>query len=85
MNRSGLVRSIVKDNNDNNSSSTLDSDGNYNDDLPWTASSVFKNISNGAWHMVTVTTRTDVPHGFLLYVDGQIAGASSKLQFSCTR
>jgi len=26
--------------------------------------------------MVTLTTRTDVQHGYLLYIDGQEAGAS---------
>ncbi len=68
------MRAVLKDSNDASNSSTLDSDGNYNDDSGWTANSVFKNVNNGAWHMVTVTTRTDVQHGYLLYIDGQIAG-----------
>lgn len=73
-NRSGLVRAVVKDSNDANETSTLDSDGNYNTDSGWTSNSVFNNVSNGAWHMVTVTTRTDVPYGYLLYIDGKQAG-----------
>ena len=73
-NRTGLVRSIVKDSNDQNQTSTLDSDGKYNNNDPWGANAVYKNVSDGAWHMVTVTTRTDVQHGFLLYIDGQAAG-----------
>lgn len=72
-NRTGLVRSIVKDSNDQNQTSTLDSDGKYNNNDPWGANAVYKNVSDGAWHMVTVTTRTDVQHGFLLYIDGQAA------------
>ena len=69
------MRAIVKDSNDPNIIvSTLDSDGNYNAGTLKPVKSDFKNISDGAWHMVTVTTHTDVPHGFLLYVDGQMAG-----------
>jgi len=75
-NRSGILRSVVKDYNDANANSTLDSDGNYNDDNALGADAAFTNVSNGAWHMVTLTTRTDVQHGYLLYIDGQEAGAS---------
>jgi len=56
--------------------STLDSDGNYNDDNALGSNAAFTNVSNGAWHMVTLTTRTDVQHGYLLYIDGQEAGVS---------
>lgn len=73
-NRSGILRSVVKDYNDANANSTLDSDGNYNDDSALSANAAFTNVSNGAWHMVTLTTRTDVQHGYLLYIDGQAAG-----------
>ena len=73
-NRSGLLRAVIKDSDDSNQTSTLDSDGNYNDNVVWGANPTLKNVSDGLWHMVTVTTRTDVQHGFLLYIDGQAAG-----------
>ena len=73
-NRSGLVRAVVKDYNDVDNSSTLDSDGGYNVDTAWGANAAFNNVSNGAWHMVTLTTRTDVHYGYLLYIDGELTG-----------
>lgn len=72
-NRSGILRSVVKDFNDANANSTLDSDGNYNDDGALGPNAAFTNVSNGGWHMATLTTRTDVQHGYLLYIDGQVA------------
>lgn len=73
--RSGLVRAIVEDSNDPTLVSyTLDSDGTHNVNTPATADSEFKNVSDGTWHMVTITTHTDRTRGFLLYVDGQMAG-----------
>ena len=77
-NRSGLLRAVVKDNNDRDVSSTLDSDGNYNNESRWAADSTH-NVSDGLWHMVTLTTRTDTKHGYLLYMDGQIAGMCSRI------
>ena len=85
-NRSGILRSVVKDFNDANANSTLDSDGNYNDDGALGPNAAFTNVSNGGWHMATLTTRTDVQHGYLLYIDGQVAGVShaqNKLVLIC--
>ncbi|KAL3139072.1 hypothetical protein ABBQ32_005869 [Trebouxia sp. C0010 RCD-2024] len=73
--RSGLVRAIVEDSNDPNLIAyTLDSDGKHNVNATKTSDPDFKNVSDGTWHMVTITTHTDRTRGFLLYVDGQMAG-----------
>lgn len=73
-NRSGIMRTVVKDNNDLNATSTLDSDGQYDTETSWPANATFLNVSNGAWHMATVTTSSDGSHGYLVYIDGQLAG-----------
>lgn len=59
----------------------LDSDGKYSFSGLTTASPGAKNVSDGAWHMVTVTTHTDARHGYLLYVDGQMAGKLHEYSF----
>lgn len=81
-NRSGIMRTVVKDSNDVTASSTLDSDGQYNDDSPWPSNAAFLNVSNGGWHMATVTTRND-SKGFVVYMDGQLAGKVA-LNKDCT-
>ena len=68
------MRTVVKDNNDLNATSTLDSDGQYDTESSWPANATFLNVSNGAWHMATVTTSSDGSHGYLVYIDGQLAG-----------
>lgn len=69
------MRAIVEDSNDPNLIAyTLDSDGKHNVNATKTSDPDFKNVSDGTWHMVTITTHTDRTRGFLLYVDGQMAG-----------
>lgn len=69
------MRAIVEDSNDPSGTAyTLDSDGKHNANEPKTADANFKNVSDGAWHMVSITTQTDGSRGFLLYIDGQMAG-----------
>lgn len=56
----------------------LDSDGLIgNNVLPAFQNSLLQNASflfDGGWHMATITTQPDATTGFLLYVDGQLAG-----------
>ena len=69
------MRAIVEDSNDPSGVSyTLDSDGTHNLNAPKAADANFKNVSDGTWHMVTITTHTDRARGFVLYIDGQMAG-----------
>lgn len=70
------MRTVVKDSNDVNISSTLDSDNQYNAEAAWPANANFLNVSNGGWHMATVTTNVNSAHGFLVYMDGQLAGTT---------
>ena len=75
------MRTVLKDNNDANVSSTVDSDGQYNTDSAWPSDATFLNVSNGAWHMATITTRTDTHHGYAIYMDGKPAGMTAALCF----
>ena len=78
-NRAGIMRTVLKDNNDANETSTLDSDGQYNYDSAWPSNATFLNVSNGAWHMATLTTHTDRDHGYAIYIDGKPAGMPFRL------
>lgn len=68
----GLVRSVVKDDNDNSTTSYLDSDGTYNDNNNRTGSSA-DHVTDGNWHFITLTSRIDGQKGYMLYVDGSLA------------
>ena len=78
------MRTVIKDFNDANMTSDVDSDGQYNAESAWPTDAKFLNVSNGAWHMATVTTHTDATQGYLVYIDGQQAGALSKRKRSCS-
>lgn len=67
-----LIRTIVKDASDNNDTEFLDSDGQTDvNALP--DYSAAKNVTDGDWHMVTVTSQPG-GRGYYLYVDGVLAG-----------
>ncbi|KAK9917704.1 hypothetical protein WJX75_007350 [Coccomyxa subellipsoidea] len=70
----GLVRTIVKDSTNLDTSSFLDSDGHYGDN---TARNQLNSnpVDDGAWHMVTVTTHQDGTAGFQVYIDGNLAAS----------
>lgn len=68
----GLVRSVVKDGDDNNTTSFLDSDGTYNNNENRTDQGQ-KHVTDGLWHFIMLTTRIDGGKGFMLYVDGSLA------------
>lgn len=61
----GLLRSVVKDSNDPDTNAFLDSDGHANDNTPRFANSQsMMPLSNGNWHMATITTRPgNASHG----------------------
>ncbi|KAF5839091.1 hypothetical protein DUNSADRAFT_1636 [Dunaliella salina] len=69
----GIARAAVKDSNDDEDSMFIDSDGAVNNNVrraPYPAT----NVTDGAWHMLTVTTFPETTRGFQLYVDGELAG-----------
>ena len=66
----GLVRAVVKDENDADLTSFIDSDGGYNNNQERSSSS--KLVTDGAWHFITLTSRLDGEKGFLLYIDGAL-------------
>ena len=70
----GLVRAVVKDENDNDNATTsyLDSDGTYNNNQTRTNQGQ-KHVTDGRWHFITLTTRVDGGKGFMLYIDGSLA------------
>ena len=68
----GVVRAIVKDETDPDTSSFLDSDGLYNSNEPPTDDS-FVHVTDGDWHFISVSSRLDGQRGFLIYVDGSLA------------
>ena len=67
----GLVRAIVKDASDGNGTEFLDSDGQIdtNADPEHIGEA---NVTDGNWHMVTVTTQTG-GRGYLMYIDGVLS------------
>ncbi len=67
----GLVRTVVKDDNDNSTTSFLDSDGYYNDNNNRTNSAA-KHVTDGNWHFVTLTSRIDGQKGYMVYIDGSL-------------
>ena len=73
----GVVRAIVKDSTDaylgTLSQTFLDSDGRFMDNNPRNMPG-HVNLEDEDWHMVTLTTKENAKKGFLLYVDGVLAG-----------
>lgn len=67
----GLVRTVVKDDNDNETTSFLDSDGTYNNNQPRLSNSALR-VTDGLWHFVTLTNRLDGKPGYLVYLDGSL-------------
>ena len=72
------MRAVVKDTSAAANSSTagqqvfLDSDSHVSDNvLPAVTTNT---LSDGRWHMVTVTTHADMTKGFKLYLDGAEVG-----------
>lgn len=85
--RFGVLRAVVKDAYDSNPGFEslldqltqqvfLDSDGHVSDnsDAAELGNTTQASVCDGAWHMATVTTQPDASTGFVLYVDGRIAG-----------
>ena len=85
--RFGVVRAVVKDVYDDNPGFEsaddqikeqvfLDSDGHVSDNEGEAefGNTTQASVCDGAWHMATVTTQPDASVGFLLYVDGKLAG-----------
>lgn len=78
--RYGVLRAVVKDTNNENNSSTrgemvfLDSDGRVANNIATPQLTGGNPMSDGKWHMVTVTTQPDLSTGFLLYLDGDAVG-----------
>ena len=74
----GLVRAIVKDSTDRYAGrptrSWLDSDGAIGSDAPRPAAKVGA-LTDGEWHMATITTHPEGGKGYELYVDGTRRGA----------
>ncbi|CAD7694655.1 unnamed protein product, partial [Ostreobium quekettii] len=77
----GILRAIVKDIDDvedgEESEIYLDSDGDVSITLKDKAEiqkEAAVNATDGQWHMVTVTTRTDGKKGFSIFVDGILSG-----------
>ena len=71
----GTVRAIVKDSNDNAWDMTyLDSDGEIESNANRSERSGSMDINNGAWHMITLSTLPEGGDGYVLYIDGTLAG-----------
>ena len=75
----GVVRTIVKDSNDVYegplSQTYLDSDGGFMNNMPRNVPG-HVDLTDGKWHMITLTTRPDGSPGFSVYVDGVLGGTS---------
>lgn len=78
--RYGVLRAVVKDTTNENNSSTrgemvyLDSDGRVANNIASPLLTAGNPMTDGKWHMVTVTTQPDFSTGFLLYLDGVAVG-----------
>lgn len=79
--RNGVVRAVVKDTNQANNGSIakqmvyLDSDNSVADNLNPPILNGPNPITDGRWHMVTVTTQPDLSTGFVMFLDGvEVAG-----------
>jgi len=73
----GIARAAIKDSNDDEDSMFVDSDGAVNNNVRRSPlPSAPANVTDGAWHMLTVTTFPETlnSRGFQLYVDGALAG-----------
>ena len=79
--RYGVVRAVVKDTNTANNGSIaqqmvyLDSDNRVADNLNAARLNRPNPMSDGRWHMVTVTTQPGSGKGFVMFLDGlEVAG-----------
>lgn len=78
--RFGILRAVVKDTTDENNSSTrgqmvyLDSDGKVANNIATPSLNRPNPLTDGKWHMVTITTQPDLSTGFLLFLDGVAVG-----------
>ncbi|KAJ9525255.1 hypothetical protein QJQ45_020782 [Haematococcus lacustris] len=68
----GIVRAVVKDGNDGDRPLYLDSDGSVADNTRARPGRVPANVTDGGWHMISLTTRPDGSRGYQLYVDGKL-------------
>ena len=78
----GHVRAVVHDTDDPDGQAFLDSDGRYGDNAARPAAAAPGKMGggapdpmDGAWHAVTLTSRPDRGDGYLMYLDGQLAGS----------
>ena len=78
--RFGILRAVVKDTTDENNSSSrgqmvyLDSDGKVANNIATPDLNRPNPLTDGRWHMVTITTQPDLSTGFLLFLDGIVVG-----------
>lgn len=86
--RHGVVRAVVKDTSQVNNGSIanqmvyLDSDNKVADNLDAPMLKRANPMSDGRWHMVTVTTQPDSRTGFLMFLDGVEVGSMSQGNYS---
>ena len=86
--RYGVLRAVVKDTTNENNSSTrgemvfLDSDDRVADNSADPQLSQGNPMTDGKWHMVTVTTQPDLSTGFLLYFDGDAVGEMKRGRYT---
>ena len=71
----GTVRAIVKDSNDNAWDMTyLDSDGQIESNANRSKSTHSVDVNDNLWHMITLSTLPEGGDGYVLYIDGSLAG-----------
>ncbi|MEW5310361.1 MAG: hypothetical protein WDW38_002168 [Sanguina aurantia] len=69
----GIVRAVVKDSNDGPAPVYVDSDGAVGDNQRRTPIFGATNLTDGDWHMVTITTWPSGRRGYRMFIDGTIA------------
>lgn len=67
-----FVRTVVKDGDDPDTMSILDSDGTYNDNSLRPLYNGSTAVADGNWHHITISSRLDGQRGFLVYIDGSL-------------
>ncbi|KAL3149191.1 hypothetical protein ABBQ32_002019 [Trebouxia sp. C0010 RCD-2024] len=88
--RNGVVRAVVKDTNQANNGSIaeqmvyLDSDNRVADNLNAPMLDGHNPMTDGRWHMVTVTTQPDLRTGFVMFLDGVEVGGMTQGNYSGT-
>lgn len=86
--RNGVVRAVVKDTNQANNGSIaeqmvyLDSDNRVADNLNAPMLDGHNPMTDGRWHMVTVTTQPDLRTGFVMFLDGVEVGGMTQGNYS---